>query len=92
MDNVPFVQVIDGVENLPNGLGCILLGKLAVLADPIEQFAASRKLRDNVEFVLSPVRSSTSIAIQRPLTLDSNQSTKWTIWGWLRDCSISSSS
>lgn len=52
MDNVSFVQIIDGVEDLPNGLGCILLGELSVFANPIEQLAAGCKLGDNVEFVL----------------------------------------
>lgn len=35
------MQVVDSVENLADGLRRILFCELAVLADPIEQFAAS---------------------------------------------------
>lgn len=39
VDNVPFVQVVDGIEDLSNGLGRVLLGELAVFADPVEQLS-----------------------------------------------------
>lgn len=52
MDDVVLVEVVDGVENLLDGLGGILLGELALVADSIEQFAAGSKLGDNVELVL----------------------------------------
>ena len=39
VDNVPFVQIVDSVEDLSNGLGRILLGEFAVFADPVEQLS-----------------------------------------------------
>lgn len=52
MDNIPPVEVVDGVEHLPDGLRGVLLGEFAIFADAVEQFASSGQLGDNVEFVL----------------------------------------
>lgn len=46
------MQVIDRLENLANGLRRILLRKLAVIANSIEQLSTSGQLCHNVEFVL----------------------------------------
>ena len=52
MHNVVVVKVGDGAQNFANDLCGILLGELSVLADAIEQFSASGKLRDDVVLVL----------------------------------------
>lgn len=92
MDDISFVQVVDGVKDLANSLRRILLGELAVLADPIKQLTTRSELRDDVEFVLSHIRPARNQDSDAQLTFDSNQSTKWTMLGWLRACNISSSS
>lgn len=46
------VEVVDGAEHLLDCLGGVLLGKLALLADTVEQLAAGGELGHNVEFVL----------------------------------------
>lgn len=52
MNDIAFVQVVDGAQHLANGLRGILFGELAVLADPVEQLTTSGQLCDNVEFIL----------------------------------------
>jgi hypothetical protein len=52
VDDVVLVQIVDGVQNLFDGLGCVLFGELALLADPVEQLSSRRKFSDNVVFVL----------------------------------------
>lgn len=39
MNNVTFVQIVHGIKHLADGLRRILLSELAILADPVEQFA-----------------------------------------------------
>ena len=52
MDHVTLVQVVHGLEHLANRFRCILFGKLALLANAVEQFAPGSELRDNVPFIL----------------------------------------
>lgn len=52
MDNIVLVQVIDRFQNLLDGLGPVLLSKLALLANSVEQLSTSRELCDDVVFVL----------------------------------------
>lgn len=41
MDNIIVVEVVNGLEDLPDRLNGIFLRKLAVFADSVEQFATS---------------------------------------------------
>jgi hypothetical protein len=89
------MQIVDCFKDLLNCLGGILLRKLALLADAIEQFATGSELRDNVVFILMGFVSRLGLVargIRWPRTLDSNQSQNRTICGCLRFCSISNSS
>jgi hypothetical protein len=52
MDDVVLVQIVDSAQNLLDGLRRILLGKLALLADSVEQLSSRRKLGDDVVLVL----------------------------------------
>ena len=52
MNDIVPVQVVDGLEDLLDGLGGILLGELSLLADTVEQLTACGKLCDDVELVL----------------------------------------
>jgi hypothetical protein len=52
MDDIVLVQVVDGAQDLLEGLGGVLLGELAALADAVEQLAAGRQFGDDVELVL----------------------------------------
>src|SRR3569833_235397 len=108
MDDVLGVEIVDGAEHLLDGLRGILLCELALLADPVEQLAARRQLGDDVVLVLqqsclvSPAGRGAHIYIYitevrqgrsgAQLTLDSNQSTKRTIWARCSFWSMSSSS
>lgn len=46
------MEIVDGIEDLLDGLGGVLFGKLALLADAVEELAAGRQLRDDVVFIL----------------------------------------
>lgn len=52
MDDVVLVEVVDGLEDLANGLRGILLGELALFANSVEQLAAGGQLGDDVVLVL----------------------------------------
>ena len=65
VDNVSLVQVVDGIENLANGLRSILLRELAVFTNAIEQLTTSGQLSDNVKFVLSFIVSDPIAVIIR---------------------------
>lgn len=52
VDDVVSVEVVDGIEHLADGLGGILLGELALFADPVEQLPTCCELRDNVVLIL----------------------------------------
>lgn len=52
VDDIILVEVVDGVEHLPDGLGGVLLGELALLADAVEELPARRQLGDDVILVL----------------------------------------
>lgn len=53
VDNIAFVQVVDGIQHLSNRLRGILLRELSVLANAIEQLTTRGQLRDDVEFILA---------------------------------------
>lgn len=77
MDDVVVVQVADGFQDLPDDLGSILFGKLAVFADAVKELAAGSQLGDNVVLVLW--RGQTAVGrrrdeTRRKRTLDSKQS------------------
>ena len=52
VNDVVVVQVIDSFQYLSNGLGSVLLGELALLADAVEQLTARGQLGYDVVFVL----------------------------------------
>lgn len=52
VDDIVVVEVVDGVEHLPNRFSGILLRKLALVADAVEQLASGRQLGHDVVFVL----------------------------------------
>lgn len=52
MDDVVLVQVVNGVEDLPDSLRGIFLGELAPVANAIEKLSSCGQLGDNVELVL----------------------------------------
>jgi hypothetical protein len=52
VDDIVVVEIVDGVEDLTDRLGRILLRELALFADPVEQLSARRQLGDDVVFVL----------------------------------------
>jgi hypothetical protein len=52
VDDIVVVEIVDGIEDLSNGLGGIFLGELSFLTDPVKQFSAGRQLGDNVVFIL----------------------------------------
>lgn len=56
MNNIVFMQVVDCVQDLLDGLRSILLSEFALLADAVEQFTASRELCNDIELVLEDNR------------------------------------
>ncbi len=79
MDDIVLVQVVDGVEDLLERLGGILLGELAALADAVEQLAAGRQLGDDVELVLDTGRCiSLRLPPVSPRVLRKDGSLPWT--------------
>lgn len=52
MHNIIEVKIVNSLKYLAYCLGGVLLGELAVLADPVEEFSASRQLGDYVVLVL----------------------------------------
>lgn len=53
MDDVVLVEVVDGTQDLLDGLRSILFRKFSLLADPVEELASRRKLSDDVVLVLA---------------------------------------
>ena len=67
MNDIVVVEVVDGVEHLPNRLGSVLFCEFALVANPVEQLAAGRQLSHNVVFVLScSARASYGIVEMHP--------------------------
>ena len=66
MHNVPLMQIIHCVKHLANSLCGILFGKLALLANAIEELSTSGKLGDDIPFILRPL-ASPSLAQSAPL-------------------------
>ena len=64
VDDIILVEVVDGVEDLPDGLRGVLFGELALLADAIEELPARRQLGDDVVLVLQ--NRSTPPYLPRP--------------------------
>lgn len=63
MDHIVLVKVVDGAENLFDGLRCVLFCEFSLLADAIEELAARRQLSDDVVLVL------TSWSNERPILM-----------------------
>jgi hypothetical protein len=94
VDNVVVVQVVNSGENLLDRLRGIFLSEPALLANSVKELSTGGELGDNVELVLLKwwsVRCLTWCWIAW-FTLDSNQSTNWTIWGCFSFCSMPNSS
>lgn len=79
MNNVALVEIVDSLKHLPNRLRGVFLRELAIVANPVKQLAAHGQVGDNVEFILAGCQMGGLIARGAELTLDSNQSTKWTM-------------
>lgn len=52
MDDIVLVQVVDSLQDLLDGLGAVLLGEFALLANAVEQLSTRSELRDDVILVL----------------------------------------
>lgn len=52
MDDSVLVEIINGSENLLDGLRGILLGELPLFADTVEQLSTGCELGDDIELVL----------------------------------------
>lgn len=59
VDNVPLMEIVDRIQDLPDGLRGVLLRELAILADPVEQLSTSSQLSDDVVFVLLSISPRT---------------------------------
>jgi hypothetical protein len=83
VDDVVLVEVVDGLEDLADGLRGILLSELALLADPVEQLATGGQLGDDVVLVLGGRGCQQAVGgvagAGEMRTLDSNQSTNLTM-------------
>jgi hypothetical protein len=62
MDDVVLVEIVDGSQDLLDGLRGVLLGELALFANTIEELSASRELGHNVKLVLLRRRRSARLA------------------------------
>jgi hypothetical protein len=81
MDHVALMQVVNSIKHLADRLRRILFGKLALLADAIEQLAACGQLGDDVPFILASTSASTRQTWADRATLDSNHSWNLTMCG-----------
>jgi hypothetical protein len=52
VDDIVLVQVVDSLQDLLDGLGAVLLGEFALLANAVEQLSTRSELRDDVILVL----------------------------------------
>lgn len=71
VNNVLFMQIVNGLQNLLDCLRGILFSELAFVANSIEQLPTSSKLSDDIEFVLQICQSllpSFSVISDAPLT------------------------
>ena len=66
MDDIVLVQVVDRAQDLFDGLGRVLLGELALLANAVEQLSAGRELGDDVVLVLNKSRISFDAPVAFP--------------------------
>lgn len=55
MDNIPLVQIVDGVQDLFDGLRSIFLCEFTVFTDAIEQFTTRCQLGDDIVFILEGI-------------------------------------
>jgi hypothetical protein len=62
MDDVVLMEIIDGIQDLLDGLRSVLLGKLALFTDTIEELSAGRELGHDVKLVLLRRRRSARLA------------------------------
>ena len=65
VDDIVLVEIVDGVEHLPESLRGVLLGELALLADAVEELPARRQLGDDVVLVLQR-GSASPYLLRRP--------------------------
>jgi hypothetical protein len=89
------MEIGDSFKNLADALGSIFFGEFALIANAIEQLSTRSQLGNDVILVLLQDSSIDDGPIDLavvPHTLDSNQSRKLTMCGWLRRWSRSSSS
>lgn len=56
MDDVVLVEVVDGTQDLLDGLGSIFFCEFSLLADPVEELASRRKLSNDIVFVLEEAK------------------------------------
>ena len=54
MDDIIVVEIVHSLQDFSYGPSCILLCKLAIFADAVEELPACSKLGDDVVFVLMP--------------------------------------
>ena len=53
MNDVVLVEVVDGAQDLLDGLRSILFGEFSLFADSVEELASGRELSDDVVLVLA---------------------------------------
>ena len=62
VNNVSCMEVVDGFQDLPDGLRAVFFGEATFFADPIEEFSTRSQLRNNIVFILkarvSPVSAT----------------------------------
>lgn len=57
MNDIVLVEIVDGAQDLLNGLGGVLLGELALLANSVEQLSTGGKFCDDIVLVLQEDQS-----------------------------------
>ncbi len=59
MDDIIVVEVVDSLKDLSNCLRGILLRKLAIFADTVEEFSPGGQLGNDIVFILKDSVSAT---------------------------------
>lgn len=76
VNNIPFVEIVDCLQDLSDRLGRILLCELALVAYTIEKLSTSGQLSDNVVLVLLRVSQQTlRMSVRVPLLIQTNRRT-----------------
>ena len=68
MNHIAFVEIVDCFKHLTNSLGRVLFGEFPLFADTIEQFAAGRKLSNNIPFILRELAIHSSLTCAQLLS------------------------